>query len=328
MPRKTEDLTGKVFGRLTAVEKVVGENGRTMWKCICECGGETTAYATNLKRELSTSCGCGRRDDLTGKVFGKLTAVECLGANEQGYVVWRCTCECGGETVTRTASLKNGTTKSCGCIISNPREDLTGQVFGKLTVIEYAGLDDIKKHTMWKCKCECGNETITRKTRLKSGDTKSCGCALGNIQYKHGLYKHPIHKIWDGMKYRCNNPNATHYKHYGGRGIKVCDKWNNDFEAFYRDMIDTYKEGLTIERKDVNGDYSPENCVWATMEEQSHNRRNTRYMTVFGEKMSIAQAAKKYNINYGTLHGRLERGISDEDAVTLPIRNIGQEKRK
>lgn len=323
MPRKREDLAGKVFGKLTAVKCLgTNEKGRLMWKCKCECGGEIIVYPPNLKKGLTKSCGCLRREDLAGKVFGKLTAVECLGTNEQGYVVWKCKCECGGETVTRTASLKGGTTKSCGCIIVNPREDLTGKVFGKLTVIEYAGLDESKKHALWKCICECGKETITRKRRLKSGDTKSCGCSLGNIQYKHGLGKHPLHKIWDGMKYRCNNPNATQYKHYGGRGIKVCDEWNNDFEVFYRDMIDTYRKGLTIERKDVNANYSPENCIWATKKEQSHNKRNTRYMTVFGEKMSIAQVAEKYNINYGTLYGRIRKGLSDEDAVTMSIKVI------
>lgn len=326
---KYEDLAGKVFGKLTAIEYT----GSKKWKCKCECGKEVTTRAASLKNGTTKSCGCIKKDkkpkeDLTGKVVNKLTVVEYAGS-KNGYNMWKCRCECGKEIITRTASLNNGKAKSCGCIkkVNKFREDLTGQVFEKLTVIEYVGYDPETRAVMWKCKCECGKEIITRKSHLKRGNSKSCGCLTrrADLNLKHGLYKHPIYNRWENMRRRCNNPNDTAYENYGGRGIKVCKEWNNSFEAFHRDMAATYKEGLTLERKDVNGDYSPENCVWATMMEQGNNKRTTRFITVFGEKMSMSEACRKYDINWNTLDHRLNKmGLSPEDAVTLPVQKIGR----
>lgn len=277
----------------------------------------------------------GKREDLTGQVFGKLTVIEYMGLDKtKKYAMWKCKCECGGEVITRKTALKKGQTKTCGCSKKGPkaREDLTGRVFERLTVIEYAGYEKKSKSSMWRCKCECGKEVTTRRSHLINGDSKSCGCLTrftGATTTTHGLSSHPVYSSWDHMKRRCNNPKDDAYENYGGRGIKICEEWNNSFEAFYKDMGDTYRKGLTLERKDVNGDYSPENCVWATRVEQQNNRRNTRYITLFGEKIAFSEVARKYNINKATLKHRLDNmGLSPEEAISTPVGKSNWGKRK
>lgn len=269
--------------------------------------------------------------DLTGKVFGKLTVVERIGSNSKGSIEWKCQCDCGGETIATTRGLNSGSNKSCGCLkkVNKYREDITGQVFERLTVLEYLGRNPKSNASMYRCKCECGKEIITRKSALKNGSTKSCGCLTrfsAGEKATHGMSDTPIYNVWKAMKRRCESPNDRAYENYGGRGIKLCEEWK-DFSAFYRDMGDTYKEGLTLERKDVNGNYTPENCLWATRRAQQNNRRVNHYINVFGEKLSLAQAARKYNIHESTLYHRIDRGMPPEDAVTLPVKNTRGEKK-
>ena len=169
--------------------------------------------------------------------------------------------------------------------------DLTGKRFGRLVVVR---MSDRKRgnNRLWECACDCGAFTYVRGDGLKSGKTQSCGCRARELSSErakgrpvnetHGLSvdasgkRRRLYRIWASMKTRCNNPHATNYAFYGGRGIRVCEAWSNDFAAFYLWAINNrYAEELTLDRINPDGNYEPMNCRWATLKEQANNRRNS-----------------------------------------------------
>lgn len=192
--------------------------------------------------------------------------------------------------------------------------NLTGHKFGKLTVMEVDGLATNKTY-MWKCLCECGKEIITRGTILRNGTSKSCGC--GNNE---GLHHTRIFKIWQGIKQRCTNSNYDKYDNYGGRGISICNEWL-DFMVFYRWSNENgYTNKLTIDRKNVNGNYEPSNCRWITNKEQQHNKRNNHIITFNNKTQTVTQWAEELGMVANTLITRiLKYGWSTERALTTPV---------
>ena len=194
-------------------------------------------------------------------------------------------------------------------------DDLSGKKFGKLTVIKLAKTPSGQAGAYWECRCDCGNKKIVRAATLKNGDTKSCGCAKFSGVTNHGLYKTRLHTIWLLMRDRCLNKNSTNYKRYGGRGISVCEEWN-EFKPFYDwAMANGYKDGLSIDRIDNNGDYCPSNCRWATRVEQANNTRRNRWIEYNGETHTLAEWGRLYNIPYDKLWSRLSYGWSLERAL-------------
>lgn len=185
--------------------------------------------------------------------------------------------------------------------------DLTGRVFGRWTVQSHSHYDPLRKVHYWHCVCECGNEKDVVTRSLTRGDSKSCGCLQKEGgHWTHGMTKTKIYDVWRAMKNRCFKPNTRYYENYGGRGITVCNEWL-DFINFFNDMGFPPKNHW-IERIDVNGNYEPSNCRWATPKEQGNNRTDNSYLTHNGETLNITQWAEKLKIPRPTIVSRLSRG--------------------
>lgn len=160
-------------------------------------------------------------------------------------------------------------------------KDLTGLRFGKLTVVKRCADNNNGGKPQWDCICDCGKHTVVASSQLVSSRTRSCGCLVGEAHFRKytipNLLKTRLFRIWCGMKQRCEDVNAINYRYYGGKGIKVCDEWRNNAQAFYEwAMANGYRDDLSIDRIDNGKGYSPDNCRWATMKEQQNNRSNNK----------------------------------------------------
>lgn len=199
-----------------------------------------------------------------------------------------------------------------------PFQDLTSQRYGRLTVIQQASSRGYSKR--WTCLCTCGLTVTVYGAALRKGSTKSCGCLQRDSRFRHGMAgrgkQSSTNAIWNAMKQRCANPNNSSYHKYGARGITVCRRWLV-FENFLADM-GKRPEGLSIERRNNNGNYQPDNCHWATAAEQSVNTRRTRRVEFRGRIQALKQWSREFGIDYSTLRARLKRNWSIEKALLTP----------
>ena len=188
--------------------------------------------------------------------------------------------------------------------------DLTGQKFGRLTVVRFDHKENGRKYYL--CQCDCGNFKIVSNHSLKSGNTKSCGCLHKEIliqRNKDNRVHHPenerLLRIWRAMLHRCYKETDEHYDYYGGRGIKVCDDWH-DFEAFQKwALVNGYADNLTIDRLDGNKDYCPENCSWVTMTVQNNHKSDTKWLTYKGKTQSLSDWCRELGLDYFRTKARL-----------------------
>jgi hypothetical protein len=192
--------------------------------------------------------------------------------------------------------------------------DLSFRVFGKLTVINK--VENAGKNTAWNCVCECGVKKSILTYNLLSGKSQSCGCVrgvkLGKFSKTHGESKTRLYGIYKGMKQRCNNENTLAFKYYGLKGIKLCDEWLSDFLTFKKWCYDNgYDDEKTIDRINSNDIYCPENCRWVSFEKQQNNKLNSFFLTINDEKLTIAEWAKRNNINKQTLYSKFYRLFKD-----------------
>lgn len=186
-------------------------------------------------------------------------------------------------------------------------KDITGQRFGKLTVLELAEKDN-RGECKWLCKCDCGNTKVVYGYHLRKGHTVSCGCRMRTVNVTHHESKTRLYHIWQKMRDRCENPSCLSYKHYGGRGISHCEEWTT-YEPF-RDwaLANGYKDNLTIERIDVNGNYEPSNCTWIPQNEQAKNMRKTIRLTHEGITDSLRGWGIRLGVPHSTIWSAYARG--------------------
>lgn len=269
--------------------------------------------------------------DLSGQVFGRLTVLEKISPN--GAAKYRCKCSCGNETVVYGANLLKGHTSSCGCIKSKPAvnfEDLTGTQSGHLYAEGISRRENGKVY--YRCRCDCGKTIEVIARSLKANVTKSCGCRRGELISKslqsHGGSGSRLFRVWTGMKTRCYNKNEKRYANYGARGIVVCDEWRKSFEAF-RDwaLANGYDENApygecTLDRIDVNGNYCPENCRWATMYQQANNMTSNHLIEYHGERHTISEWSTILNIPKYIISTGLRSGKNFSDIVESKHRRV------
>ena len=319
-------LIGTKIGKLTVLENTgkYTSDHRVLYRCVCECGNERLVADKKLVSQEITQCSeCTKKQlieskiiDLTGKRFGRLVVIERDKTSSTRNLKWKCKCDCGNECYVLRSCLQSGETRSCGCLHKETNhlvhtKDITGQRFGRLVAIKNTFT---KGHNgfLWECQCDCGNITYVNITNLTSGGTKSCGCLqidrARECATVHGYGNSPVYHIYCNMVDRCTNPYNYNYELYGGRGIRVCDEWlnsENNYDGLknFHDwaMSHGYKEGLTIDRIDVNGNYTPDNCRWVSRQEQAWNRRDTR-RTIDG--YSVAQYSHEYGIDATIIYSK------------------------
>ena len=293
---------------------------------------------SRLYRSEEADVGTTARKALTpflsaGDTYGHLTALRPIPPVHPGVgstQIWKFRCDCGAEIERIARNVTRSKNASCGCDHIKARVDVVGQRFGRWVVVADSDERPGNRRSV-SCVCDCGGEALVNVCHLRSGRSVSCGCykqeIAGRAAFKHGYGgknsgrgASSEYRIWSLMKGRCSNSNIPEYANYGGRGIKVCERWSNDFTAFLADMGPRPSKRHSIDRIDVNGNYCPENCRWATAKEQANNTRRNVHVEIFGQRLTFAQAYERYargGISQKAARDRLRRGQSIEEALRL-----------
>ena len=318
-----KDLTNQKFNKLMCLTQLTKDKReRIIWRCECDCGEIIELPGCDVSSGRTKSCGCLRRSDIIGKRFGSFSVLAFSGINKHKQTLWLCACDCGNQGLKRLKELNEcKLSKSCRCLTS---EDLTGQIFGKLTVkCRLTG-------NKWICLCSCGNERNFTSHALLKRNVASCGCIrVGYVT--HGLRSHPLYDRWRGMILRCDRPEIEHYKNYGAKGIKVCNEWLDSYtglqsfifwaETKYPNIKDLLNQGYELDRENPYGDYEPSNCRFITKIDNQNNRKACIKYEAFGKSQTISQHLRDLKINYiliSTVKSRLFYGWNIEKALTTP----------
>lgn len=206
--------------------------------------------------------------------------------------------------------------------MATPVINVLGRRFGKVFVLERFGSD--KRGALWKCRCDCGKEFVSHGHVLASGKSKSCGCLaiertarMGAANKRHGMSGKTEYNIWLSMRARCNNPKAINYHLYGAKGIAVCARWENSFDDFYADMGPRPSKRHSVDRIDGAKGYQPDNCRWATLEEQARNKSTTHKIEWDGSVYTLKELIAKLDLSEQTVYGRIRAGASIHQALTM-----------
>lgn len=244
-------------------------------------------------------------ENLVGRRFSLLT-VRGFAGMRSARAYWKCQCDCGNDTVAASNHLKRGSVQSCGCLLSARKVDLTGRKFTRWTV-----LGPGKRDRHWICRCRCGNEEEVYASSLTDKLSRSCGCIRDEVSAKnmralqkrmraegrgsrttHGMAYSAEHRAWSKAKGRCHCPTDAGHSEYGGRGIQMCERWRNSFEAFLHDVGMRPSSEHSLDRIDVNKGYEPGNVRWATRIEQANNTRRKRIEN-FSEADLLAELKRR-----------------------------------
>lgn len=262
------------------------------------------------------------------QVFGGWTVI-----SRAAFGKWDCRCKCGRVYSVAGGNLKSGHSTCCR-ICRNSRAgamrliDLTGMKFGEWSVVSLHGKTRRGAY-MWNCQCNCGGRSVVEGMSLKRGQSTMCrSCSNKITATRHGMTMTKEYKAWLAMRQRCYYPKTNGYHNYGGRGITVCGKWMHSFEAFLHDVGMAPSSSHSMDRIDVNGNYEPSNCRWASVEEQNANKRLTKFHTINGVTKTIRKWSDDLGINWRTVDSRWYRGIRDERLFSKTRISFNQTKTK
>lgn len=329
-PDYGKDLIGKTFGDLTVIgygEKYDRDNKR-LYTCKCICSEITYATRYQLisgEKKRCNKCRIERLiklnedssiipdEEFIGNTYNKITVIGKSDIkNSQGKTLYDCYCACSPDIIRRYKKfdIVTGNIKSCGCLLADIidkknkefEESMIGKQYGYLTIIKRADKQDTNHNSRWLCQCDCGVKIIKFKSELDKKDRVhplSCGCMNPYKQYAFGEDEQRLRSIYLGMRSRCLRKENASFKNYGGRGISICKEWMMNPRKFFEWAFDNgYRPDLTIDRVDVDKDYSPENCAWKTFHEQQYNKQNS---IRFSDGSSFKEFCDKNKFNYKKL---------------------------